>query len=400
MNELILYEKKLKKDDRRISLAVLSYFVVLFIKFMLIYIFGENYSEIIISISIIAQALIYIYSFPIILKRNFNLIFMLYILFLSYILIDLIIYPNKSEYTFNILFSLLFVSLPTYIYVFNIEFNEIFMKSMKDIGDILFYLSILFIIFILLGIISVDKYDMSLSYCLLFPLIIKTDKFFENIYFRNSFSVLFLLILILILGARGPILAFIVFSFLKLINKLKKLKKNEVLTLLILFVILILFILHADYYLLNMQKLGYEIFGFKSRTLELFLRDFNYSSGRDYIYSTLLKAIDKRPFLGYGISGDRMIMGSFAKYSHNIFLELIIQFGIIIGGSLIFILLFLITKGLLEKDNLKYNLFIIWLSLGFVPLLVSNSYLVAINFWILLALMIKNENLNIKKRRL
>ena len=127
MNELILYEKKLKKDDRRISLAVLSYFVVLFIKFMLIYIFGENYSEIIISISIIAQALIYIYSFPIILKRNFNLIFMLYILFLSYILIDLIIYPNKSEYTFNILFSLLFVSLPTYIYVFNIEFNEIFM---------------------------------------------------------------------------------------------------------------------------------------------------------------------------------------------------------------------------------------------------------------------------------
>ena len=142
----------------------------------------------------------------------------------------------------------------------------------------------------------------------------------------------------------------------------------------------------------------YEIFGFKSRTLELFLRDFNHFSGREYIYSTLLKAIDKKPFLGYGISGDRMIMGSFAKYSHNIFLELIIQFGIIIGGSLIFILLFLITKGLLEKDNLKYNLFIIWLSLGFAPLLVSNSYLVAINFWILLALMIKNENLN--KRRL
>ena len=87
-------------------------------------------------------------------------------------------------------------------------------------------------------------------------------------------------------------------------------------------------------------------------------------------------------------------------YTHNILLEIIGNFGIIIGSILIILLIFLIVRSLLSKEKKYTNLIIIWLSLGFFHLMVSGSYLTDIKFWILLGLLFnKSRDLNYNNKQ-
>ncbi|GAG27707.1 unnamed protein product, partial [marine sediment metagenome] len=98
------------------------------------------------------------------------------------------------------------------------------------------------------------------------------------------------------------------------------------------------------------------------------------------------KEIVNKPLLGIGIEGDVRLAGG---YAHNLFLELLADFGIIFGTIIIIILLFLIIKSLLTKNKEKYRMIIIWLSLGFVSLMFSGTYMDTIGFWIFLGLLIR-----------
>ena len=126
--------------------------------------------------------------------------------------------------------------------------------------------------------------------------------------------------------------------------------------------------------------------GVRSRTLLLFLQDGVHLSGRDIIYRGVMAEIIESPWLGIGIAGDRRVLSG--GYTHNFFIELIGNFGFILGILVSVGIIILIIKALIIKDRDKYNLIIIWMSLGFVHLMVSGSYLTDINFWIFLGLMI------------
>jgi O-antigen ligase len=104
--------------------------------------------------------------------------------------------------------------------------------------------------------------------------------------------------------------------------------------------------------------------------------------------------IIENPILGIGIAGDTRIIGN--SYVHNFFIEVIGNYGIILGVIVSIIVLLLIMKFLLAKDTFKYNLVIIWLSLGFVHLMVSGSYLTDLKFWIFLGLMINSQSKRVR----
>lgn len=127
-------------------------------------------------------------------------------------------------------------------------------------------------------------------------------------------------------------------------------------------------------------------FGFYSRSINLFLSNEIYLSGRDEIYEMIVQNIVNNPFLGIGIAGDRRVADG--VYAHNIMIEFFANFGVIIGTILITALLFKMTKLLFSKDINVYNMMILWISMGFIELLVSGSYLTHIPFWILLGLII------------
>jgi len=124
--------------------------------------------------------------------------------------------------------------------------------------------------------------------------------------------------------------------------------------------------------------------GIRSRTLTLFLKKDIHLSGREELYKTVSDSIFANPILGTGLAGDRFVLGG--TYSHNIFLELLAHFGFIAGFFIIVAILTILIKNLFIKDINKYNIFIIWLAIGFIPLFVSSSYLIDFRFWTLLGL--------------
>ena len=96
--------------------------------------------------------------------------------------------------------------------------------------------------------------------------------------------------------------------------------------------------------------------------------------------------IYKKPITGIGIAGDRRILDG--SYVHNFFIELIGNFGLIIGFIISIGIVLLIIRSLITKNNEKYELIILWVSLGFVHLIVSSSYLIDVKFWILFGLVL------------
>lgn len=120
--------------------------------------------------------------------------------------------------------------------------------------------------------------------------------------------------------------------------------------------------------------------GINSRSILLFLSGEIHLSGRDRLYGLVIDAIINDPLSGIGVAGDRRIIGG--SYAHNFFIEVLGNFGVIIGLVFSIAFLLLIIRSLATKDKSKYSMIAIWLCYGFVHLMVSSSYLEDIKFWI------------------
>src|SRR5699024_6947627 len=133
--------------------------------------------------------------------------------------------------------------------------------------------------------------------------------------------------------------------------------------------------------------LFFNSLGIKSRTLNLFL-DTNpglHLSGREKIYEKSLMLINNKPYLGWGLTGE---VNALNTYAHNVFIEIFISSGIIIGSIVIVVIFsFLFIYFLRSYYHVK-ELIILLFAICFVLLLVSGTYLTYIQFWILLILIV------------
>ncbi len=112
------------------------------------------------------------------------------------------------------------------------------------------------------------------------------------------------------------------------------------------------------------------------------------STGRTRLYSIVIDEINKKPLSFRGINADSVLIGGI--YCHNIFLEVIYDFGVI-GGCLfgcVIVLLFYYTI-FIKHDNLQNNLILFFFAIGVIKLLVSSSIFYETYFWCWLLLLIK-----------
>ena len=106
------------------------------------------------------------------------------------------------------------------------------------------------------------------------------------------------------------------------------------------------------------------------------------TSGRDIVYATILKSISKRPIFGYGIFNSN----ASEHGAHNIFLELLLQGGIIYLLFWIIVFYLFVRRLLLIIKYDNSNLILIPLSVyPFTLLLFSGSYLEQPLFWFVIA---------------
>ena len=390
---------KSHRDDRKISIAIMASFVILTIQYFILIYFNLLESGAGSRIQLISKGLVglaFLYALPPVLKRSKVKAIGIYGISISVFLLHYAIFPENRVYIMGLVFPFFFMSLPAFVYALSLRDFEVFKIVMKKSGYVVFSVGLLIGILVLTGRSSVGAYSMSLSYYMLLPTILFLDELMDKFSFKMLILIGLSLLIILSLGARGPLLGIAVFSILKFIRPNSKRTYKRALVHFSLVSAGVIGVIFLEKIIMSLYNFLQGL-GINSRTLVLLLREDIHLSGRDRIYNIVLEEILERPLLGIGIAGDTRVIGS--SYVHNFFIEIIGNFGIIVGIILSIALIILVVKSLLSKEYNRYNLTIIWVSLGFVHLMVSSSYLTDLKFWILLGLLINMLFNRVQKSR-
>lgn len=211
-------------------------------------------------------------------------------------------------------------------------------------------------------------------------------------------------------GARGPLLCFFLASIFCIIRKFKFTSFRNI-------IVLICYLFIGVYCYFNYEKVLlasepiFKNLGVSTRIINGFLSgDILESQGRIELIDLALRRIAEKPLIGTGIFLDRQFLfenqhfhaisenGSVGFYVHNIFIEWILQFGIILGGILLVAFIYKLYRAWRGAIN-KYDfvLFILLCAVGFFPLLVSGSYVDWPLFYFLLGYMASEKNIKGRK---
>lgn len=205
------------------------------------------------------------------------------------------------------------------------------------------------------------------------------------------------LALLLFSGARGPLFSVVAFSFIYLLIKTDKRKKKSVFGMAAMLSLIAVAVLKFNSLVDFAYRISLKI-GVNTRILDKLTEgELLSSSGRNNYYDFVIDYIKSHPLIGSGMINDRAIIANalsvpaedaYGAYPHNFFLELLMQFGIVIGSVIIIAFLGLLIYTLFGKFKSSYKEYMImFLFIGFVPLMVSGSYITFQGFYVLLGIM-------------
>ncbi|QGG47306.1 O-antigen ligase family protein [Heliorestis convoluta] len=388
MNYLYKIQKinKNEYENTILSIALVAPFVILPIQFFLLTFFELFHTDIaskIQTFSKLTVGLIYLYALPIIIKKSKIKIIGIYTIAFLIFLVNFILFPENHIHLKDLIFPVFFMCLPAFIFSICIYNVNILKRVMLKASLIVLLLGIILSTLIFIGGASVGRYSLPLSYYMLLPTIMYLDEFFEKISVKALLYALVSLMIILSLGSRGALICSALFVILKLARFDYKLSYRKMVFYFSSIGTIVALLLYSKQ-ILEYLYIFFLNIGIESRTIRVLLSDDIPLSGRDNLYENVIREILINPILGIGIGGDRAVNGI---YVHNFFLEVLANFGVIIGTILIIVFLLIIFKNLTIKNKEIYNIVIIWLGIGFFPFMMSSSYIENIKFWIMLGLL-------------
>ena len=179
-------------------------------------------------------------------------------------------------------------------------------------------------------------------------------------------------------GTRGCLLAVVVYPLLIFLSGSRKER-------------LVLFLLTATIGFFMIMKLenillmlrdflngfGIDFIGL-NRTITLLISD-NLSNGRFDIWLLSKNMILNSGLLGMGISGFELITNN---YTHNLFLQLLIEFGPLVGSIFILGIIYFIVKAVTMKNSeINKNFLILLLASSIIILQFSSTHWFFVSFW-------------------
>lgn len=266
-------------------------------------------------------------------------------------------------------------------------------RSINDFAKFKAYLNITAMIvgissFLLLFVFKMseeESYSQYYGYMSLPAGIISASVLSEKFRFTHLLNLILSLLVILYSGARGPFVCFSLFVVIKflLINGISRRKRITILT--VVCTVIAVFVFFFQDILIFLTKIG-EIKGYSLRLLT-FMSDESLliDQGRDALRQYSIQLLTENPLTGVGIYNDRILLANHFRdslsevagsYPHNIFIEVLLQFGLIAGSLMIIWLLWIIYRGILKNKNKDTkDIVVIFLAIGFFPLFFSGSYL-------------------------
>jgi hypothetical protein len=318
--------------------------------------------------------------------------------------VSYLLFPDNRQFMFtaisdgvnNPTYRLFFYALPLLLLVFTLDQYNVLYKMIVKFSIVNTIIAVFAYVFVVMYKGQHFEY-MTFSYNMLFGVCI---CLYHGIKYKHILCLSLGLIGSLVIifgGARGAVLSLMVF-FCLYIFFLRK-NKNYLKRLLFIFLLLIgMFSIYFyfDSIIQSMISVGND-FGISSRSLtRLAEESFAVSEGRAEIISAIYAGIEDSPIIGHGIWGDRAVALNYGygegTYAHNIILEIICQFGIVIGSFLIIFLLYLIIRRIIRNDkSLYYVILFATIPNGLIKLLLSGSYLTEPYFFLLLGLLLYKQ---------
>ncbi|MBO5896249.1 MAG: O-antigen ligase family protein [Clostridia bacterium] len=182
---------------------------------------------------------------------------------------------------------------------------------------------------------------------------------------------------ILIFGTRGPIVCMLVYvALLTIYYSFKSRNLKKLLILLIIFAIVLSVFIFDTLFIEVSSALSkvFERIGFSTRIFNFIIEgDIIASKGRESLAKQAIEAIIENPMWGYGVTADRAMFGI---YPHNMFLEILCQYGIVFGSLLIITMLVITVIALLKsrKNTRRFTFGLMLVSIVFVKLMISSTY--------------------------
>lgn len=209
----------------------------------------------------------------------------------------------------------------------------------------------------------------------------------------------------LFMGNKGSVISYIIYALVLIVYQTSSLKPKKRFFYIFLFisVIVLLFCTRLSDISLNALYQYAQSHGMSIRILSYLIGKSNLSnfdSGRISIQKILLVAIRQNP-LGYGLASDVFLTGG-ENYAHNIIIELIVEFGVFGGGSIITLLIYRFIRALrISSDNWHMTKFL-WLlfCVSFIKLLISGTYLSDTYFYMFLGCMAEINKVHAKNNKI
>lgn len=368
---------RIPKDDNALSNFIVGYFAVQAINLFVRFVIGD----IIIweSLSGVLLAVLLLFALPTMLHRKaaifigceFGLIIIYLLSFLGG--------NANSKDLFSVAFNAITIFLPMGICALCIEDRRQFFEKLYKIS---FFGQFLIIFTMYYTISSQDRnYSISCSYALLLFLLVVFGKWFEKHKWYNLIMSVVDLLAIVFFGSRGAIVCVVAFVIiLCAINPNIKLQRKLLYLLIIAALSLLVIFYFREIVIFLSNRLSAA--GFSSRTLRLALQDelLLHDSGRKTLYEFYIAQVQKHPILGWGILGGRIEL-----YPHNIYIELMLSFGIAIGTLVFVCLIIILIRGVLQKDRTNQLVAAIFIA-NEISLLFSGSVFTNAEFFVCLAL--------------
>ena len=316
------------------------------------------------------SAISIIVGVPFLLKRRFVLVIGTYLVVLAIYAVHTVAFPATVVFWKAEAFKFtLPICIPTALCIVSIKDRTIFFYYLKVIAYITGFLSLLYGLRVFLGIYDLGfSYNQGYGYMLLFPIIVL-------LYQKTWYSLLFagvLFLLLLLYGARAPLLSLGVFFVYVLLRQ----KKYGLLIALAVLVAVAVPILYTTL----------ESYGLSSRTLELYLSgNLDADNGRDVIREQVMKGAHQNPY-GWGLFGDRVITHG-ENNAHSFIREILAEFGLYIGPLVLLFFFYQILRRFLKLKDGDKDMYMLFLCSCFIPTLVSGSYLTSSNLALFVGIM-------------
>ena len=249
-----------------------------------------------------------------------------------------------------------------------------------------------------------DETSHTLGYAALFPAIVLAIEIVHESKKRllNTMGLIISSILVIQADTTGALVAIAFSVILAMCFVIKRYKKWAFIIIVSLILVLTYLINNivviSDYLATTLSQYGINV----DLLLELSDTGLKTDRYRDSIYDYCINYSKEHWLFGCGIGNDRQLITNntlvinqlmVTNYPHNLFLELIMQLGIPIGGSVsIFIIVFLFKYLISEKNLYAQRIAVVTVGMGFFPLLYSSSYIENAFFFALIGFAWKRYN--------